>query len=405
MPATRTGPLTVPSGSQRRAPRTGGRITYLDWLRALAVLGVFVYHSLRPFTTDPWHVTSHHPSAVVDGLLGFVDPWGVAFFFMIAGASAFLALGWRSAGQYVRERLLRLLVPLVVAYLLLSPIQAYIEDTHFGRSAGSFVGAVPSFFRDVAANLSTTLLHPLLIDRSYHLWFVIFLLWYALLGLPVFLWLRGPHGRRVSTWFGRRAARRGSTLLFAVPISILPLAVFPVWPESEDWGTFAYLFGFFVAGAVLLSDPRLTEAVRRDARVSLVVALAVDAAILLTGVPGFIDRWESAPSYSLLYGWAYFAVTVQAWAWVLTFLGWGARAETFRRPLPRPVSEAAMPFFIVHQPVILAVASVVVRWGAPMAAEWVVIAAISFVVSAALAVALANIPVVSAGFGVKTRAR
>ena len=190
-------------------------------------------------------------------------------------------------------------------------------------------------------------------------------------------------------------------VLFAVPISILPLAVFPLWPESEDWGTFAYLFGFFIAGAVLMSDPRLVDAVRRDVAVSLGAAIAVDATIILTGVPGFIDGWGSDPSYSPMYVWAYFAVTVQAWAWVLTFLGLGARAKAFRRPLPRSVSQATMPFFIVHQPVILAVAFVVVRWGVSIVAEWVVIVTISFLVSAAIALALARVPVVSAGFGVK----
>ena len=400
MGAVPTDPTT--EGTRGSASGTKGvRIHFLDWLRALAVLGVFLYHSLRPFTTDQWHVTSSHPSAAADGLIGFVDPWGIAFFFLIAGASAFLALGWRSAGQYVRERLLRLALPLVIAYLLLSPIQAYVEETHFGRYAGTFVAAVPLFFRDVGSRLPTTLPHPLLVADPYHLWFVIFLLWYALLGLPVFLWLRARQGRQLSTWLGDRAAGRGSTLLLALPISILPLAVLPAWPESEDWGTFAYLFGFFVLGAVLMSEPRLADAVRRDVRVSLVAALVVDVAMLLTGVPAFIDAWGSRPSYSPMYVWSYLAVTVQAWAWVSTFLGWGARAKRFRGPLPRMVSEAAMPFFIVHQPVILAVAFSVVRWGVPMLVEWMIIATCSFLVSAALAVALSRVPVVSAGFGVK----
>ena len=37
------------SGEARRTPRI--RVHYVDWLRALAVLGVFVYHSLQPFST------------------------------------------------------------------------------------------------------------------------------------------------------------------------------------------------------------------------------------------------------------------------------------------------------------------------------------------------------------------
>jgi len=381
------------------------RVHYLDWLRALAVLGVFVYHSLQPFSTDEWHVKNDRLSGVIGGLISFVDPWGVAFFFLIAGASTFLALRWRTAGQYVGERLMRLLLPLVVAYLLLSPVQAFIEERHFGRYAGSFISGVPLFFQEVWSNLRDTALHPLLIGRTYHLWFVVFLLWFSLVGLPVFLWLRGPRGRRLSAWLGERAGARGATLLFGLPVALLPLTVLPLWPEAEDWGTFVYLFGFFVAGHVLMSDPRLMEAVRRDVVPALCLAIVGDVAILLTGVPGFVDAWQDAPSYSWMYGWAYVSIGVQAWGWVHVALGLGMRARSFRRPLPRSVSAAAMPFFLVHQPVILAIAFFVVRWDAGIAVKWGVIVLGSFVLSAALATALARLPLVSTMFGVKRGAR
>jgi hypothetical protein len=267
------------------------------------------------------------------------------------------------------------------------------------------VAGVPLFFEDVASNLRNTVFHPLLVPSTYHLWFVVFLLWFALLGLPVFLWLRGPGGRRVSAWLGERARRRGSTLLFAVPISVAPLAILPLWPEAEDWGSFAYLFGFFVAGGVLLSEPRLTAAVRRDVLPALGTAVAAAAAILLSGVPDLIEAFDDDPSYSWAYVWSYFAVAVMAWALVQFLLGWGMRAKRFERPLPPQVAAAAMPFFIVHQPVVMAVAYLVVRWDAPVIVEWSVIASISFAVSAALAVGLARLPVVSTLFGVKRPAR
>ena len=143
---------------------------------------MFFYHSLQPFSTHDWHVKNDHLSEAVDGLVSFVDPWGIAFFFLIAGASTFLALRWRTGRQYVGERLMRLLLPLMVAYILLSPVQAFIEERHFGRYAGSFLSGVPLFFQEVWSNLPGTLSHPLLIDRTYHLWFVVFLLWFSLVG-------------------------------------------------------------------------------------------------------------------------------------------------------------------------------------------------------------------------------
>jgi peptidoglycan/LPS O-acetylase OafA/YrhL len=193
--------------------------------------------------------------------------------------------------------------------------------------------------------------------------------------------------------------------VLAAPIAVLPLVVLPLWPEAEDWGTFAYLFGFYIAGAVVLSDGRLAEAVRRDVVPALSFAIAVDAAMLLIGVPGFIEAFGQDPSYSWMYVWAYTAVVAQSWAWVLVLLGLGMRAKAFRRALPRPIAEASMPFFIVHQPVILAVGFWVVRWDAGIAAKWIVLVVVSFTISAAIATGLARLPVLSTAFGVKHPSR
>ena len=392
---------TVPS----QPARPSIRLHYIDWLRVLAVFGVFVYHSLQPFSTDDWHVKNRQVSPAIGDVISFIDPWGVAFFFLVAGASSFLALRWRTAGQYVRERLLRLLLPLTVAYLVLSPVQAFIEEQFFHRYNGSFVSGLPLFFQKVYAELPDTIVHPLLVDRTYHLWFVVFLLWFALLGLPLFLWLRAPRRRALLEWLGEHAGWRGATLALCVPLTIPALAVLPLFPASEDWGTFVYLFGFFVAGYVLMSDARLMAAIRRDVMVALGVAVLVDAAMLLTGVPSFIASWEKAPSYSFAYAVSWMLVGLQAWAWVMFLLGVGMRARALARPLPRTMSAAAMPFFIVHQPVILAIAFFVVRWDAGIFPKWAVIAVSAFVVSALLAIALARLPVISTLFGVKPAIR
>jgi glucan biosynthesis protein C len=94
----------------------GTRVNSLDWLRVLALLGVFVYHTLRPFDTTYWHVKSVHRSQLLTDVLAVIGSWGLAFFFLIAGASTFLALRWRTPVEYVRERLLRLAVPLAVGW-------------------------------------------------------------------------------------------------------------------------------------------------------------------------------------------------------------------------------------------------------------------------------------------------
>jgi hypothetical protein len=237
----------------------------------------------------------------------------------------------------------------------------------------------------------------------FHLWFVVFLLWYSLLGIPIFRWLRGPRGRRMIEWLGDRAHRTGFTLLAAVPIVLVTAPLYAAFPDEHDWGEFAYYAGFFVAGFVLMSDTRLMAAVRRDLVPALALGIAGFLALIVGDVEGFIDRWERSTPYSWEYVAFFGTIAVQAWAWAQAATSIGMRVPAFARPLPRIVSEAAMPFFIVHQPVIVGVAFVVVRWNAGIGTKLLAVLVVSSVISAGLAWALARIPVVSLGLGVKRR--
>jgi len=390
--------------SIERRPRE--RVTYLDWLRVIALLGVFVYHCLQPFSTDDWHVKNAELSEGLTIPITFLGTWGIGFFFLISGAGTCLALRWRSVGEYIAERLTRLLVPLVVAYLLLAPVQAYIEASHFGWFEGSFIAFVPRFFEQVwgqARGLGIGS-DPLLVGYLYHLWFVAFLLWYSLLGIPLFLWLRGTRGRRAIGWLGERAHRRGFTLLAAAPIALATLPVYAAFPDEHDWGEFVYLLGFFLGGFVLMSDHRLMDAVRRDLWTTLAVASGVVVLLVAGGVETFIDEWSVDTPYSWAYAVFFSGIAVQAWAWAQAATSFGMRVPAFRRSPPRVVSEAAMPFFVVHQPVIVAVAFLVVQWHAGIGVKLVAVLTISFVISAGLAWVLSRIPVVSLGLGVKRAA-
>jgi hypothetical protein len=95
------------------------------------------------------------------------------------------------------------------------------------------------------------------------------------------------------------------------------------------------------------------------------------------------------------------ALAVQAWTWAQAAFGLGSRLRAFQRPLPSPVGRAAMPFFFVHKPVIVAVAYVVVGWNAGIPLKFAAVFVASFVLSAVLAAMLAWTPFLSTAAGVK----
>jgi peptidoglycan/LPS O-acetylase OafA/YrhL len=368
----------------------GERLWFLDWLRVLAVFGVFVFHTLRPFDDGDWHVKNAQTSEGISMAIAFLGLWGLAFFFMISGAASWLALRWRSGLEFLRERALRLLVPFVVAYVLLSPLQYFIEQHHKGRSSQSFFGDVRTFFGDLAGDA------PLWLRDTYHLWFLIYLIQFAVLGLPLFLLFRG----RVD-WLARICQRRGSILLLAVPLIPIHLLLLAAPGPDHGWGEFVFFFDFFVVGFVVMSDERLTAAVRRDAVPGLIVGITAFVVGVLTGIIDFLDGWWPDPGYSWAYLWYSPLITIAVWGWLVAVLGFGMRAPAFQRPLPAPLARAAMPYFLVHQPIILAIAYYVVRWDTSIGAKYAVLLPSAFAASAVLAWLLSTLPGISTLFGVK----
>ncbi|HET6294449.1 MAG TPA: acyltransferase [Kribbella sp.] len=373
----------------------GERLSFLDWLRVLAVVGVFVFHTLRPFDDGDWHVKNAETSEGISVGIAFLGLWGLAFFFLLSGAGAWLALRWRSATGFLRERLLRLLVPLIVAYVLLSPPQYFIEEHHKGRSDNSFLGDVKVFFSDLRGD------PPLWLRDTYHLWFLVYLLQFALLGLPVFLWLRGPQGRRLVDWIAEGCERRGRILLLAVPLVPVHLLFQAAPGPDHGWGEFVFFFDFFVVGFLILSDDRLIAAVRRNAVPGLAMGLGAFVIGLVTGIMDFLDAWWEDPGYSWPYVWYFTLITFAVWGWLVAALGFGLRLPAFQRPLPVPLARAAMPFFLVHQPVILLIAYYVVGWNASILTKYAVLMPTAFLLSAVLAWLLSALPGVSMLFGVK----
>ena len=71
------------------------------------------FHTARIFDPfDPFYVKNAERSTALGyGVIKVLHPWHMPLLFLLAGAATWFALGFRSGGQYVRERFTRLLVP------------------------------------------------------------------------------------------------------------------------------------------------------------------------------------------------------------------------------------------------------------------------------------------------------
>jgi glucans biosynthesis protein C len=399
----RSGPRQAPTADlpHRGAP---ARRHDLDWLRAVAVFGVFVFHAAHPFDLFDWHVKNDQRSFALTLLLGFFSPWGMGLMFLLAGAASRLALRSRTAGQYLAERWRRLAVPFLAGSVLLSPVQGYVEAVHRRRWTGSFLAFVPGYWRDLAGRVPSSGhgVTPAWFGAvGYHLWFLGFLLACSAAALPLFRYLESDRGRRLVARVAAWSGRSGGALLFAAPLVLSQAGLRAIAPDEHDWADFASYLAFFVAGYVLTADWRLKAAVRRDGPVAAVVGVAAFAALVATDFPAWLQRWLVHPGYS----WDYLLMTslfaVDAWSWTVAAVSLGMRSRRFQAPLPRSIGELALPFYVLHQPVILVIALFVVQARAGVPVKLALVLGSSFVATAGLCLVLVRTRGLRRALGVK----
>ena len=99
----------------------------IDWLRFLAVLLLFPRHTARIFDIgEEFYAKNDQTSKALTYFIDYLKPWHMPLFFLLAGASTWFALRFRSGGSYTRERVKRLLVPFIFGVLVIVPPQSYL---------------------------------------------------------------------------------------------------------------------------------------------------------------------------------------------------------------------------------------------------------------------------------------
>ncbi|MET8893332.1 acyltransferase family protein [Streptomyces albogriseolus] len=354
-----------------------GRRGELDVLRALVVIGLVFFHSALVFSPDDdFYVKNATTTDAVTVVAGFGVVWAMPMLFLVAGLGARHSVRRRGPARFARERLLRLGVPLVFGTVVLCPLPQWLRlraaDPAYDEPYLTFWGRFLSVRPDPADV-------PFVLEGEHfetgHLWFVVLLLTFCLLLAP----LAAALTRRADRVAG--AVRRRPVLLLA---PALPLAAVNALLGMEEgyagWNRWAYLL-FFAYGFLLADDERVRVPTRRAA-----VRVGVLGVALFAGTaPGFVagDDPFTAWTPAALATRALFGAA--GWCWVLAILGLLDRLARAPRPARRGrtspllayLAVAALPLYVLHQPVVVAYAYGVVGWSAPAGVKYAVIVAAS----------------------------
>jgi peptidoglycan/LPS O-acetylase OafA/YrhL len=345
----------------------------------LLILTVFVFHSLRFFNLEDWNVKSANTYLVVEILVIFISRWMMPAIILISGIAAFYALGKRRAGRFLQERSLRLLVPLLVGLLTHVPFQVYLWQITHKEFNGSFWQWYPGIFSDLLQ------LEGRFNWLGCHLWYLEVLFIFSLVCLPLFIWLRHGRGKQALAWLGSRFSAPGALYLPVLPIILLSATLDPdsgslAGMEFGGWNLPSYLL-FFLSGFAITSSQAAQESIRRIRWFSLVTGVLtffIGSGLIFALTGG--DSPFGSPVYLV---WTVIS-SLSCWACVLGILGFGMQRLNNPAPALAYANEAVLPFYILHQPVLLVAGFFVLDWAIPDLLKWAVILAVSFALILAL---------------------
>ena len=351
------------------------RLHYVDWLRVLAMCTIFFFHNARLFDSWDWHIKNIEISRAVDVFIDFCNPWLMPLFFMLAAASIYSAMKTRTAGGFSKERTLRLLVPiLLLGFFVIGPPQVYLERVASGAFTGSFFQFYGmQYFSNGIYGLSDTGNFTLV---PMHMWFLWLLFIFSLVLLPLFLYNsktgRSP-GSRLATLFEKPWTLVVPVLLIALSQAVVGLD--GALTFGGGWNHISYLV-FFVSGYLVYSNTIIQENIKRYAWVALIVALVL---LVLDYLAQFRVIKLSIPETTGAGIGIWTFLTLKSWCLLLTVLGFGSKYLNFNNRFLGYANEAVLPFYILHQTVIIIIGFYIIQLGIGIAPKYFIVATSSFI--------------------------
>lgn len=319
---------------------------FLDWLRVGAFAVLILFHTGLLYVSWPFNLKSPHPAIWLEQVLQVETPWRMALIFVISGVASRFLMQKLGPGGFALDRLRRLLPAILVGMFVVIPPQTYVELVAKGVAHESYL----RFWVFSYLVADQTLVAPLhkTMPTWDHLWFLVYLLDYALL-LAGALAL----GRALKLRNAKTAPLPVLVVAPALWLAAANVVIATVAPLTQDlvhdWGGHMKWIGLFATGVAAAGQPRFwTWTCDRRVPIALTAAALFGLQAVSHGA-----MWHAV---SGLY----------AWAAICAICGYA------HRYLDRPslalshLNEAILPVYVLHQPVMLVAAFWIFRLGLPM---------------------------------------
>ena len=343
---------------------------FIDWLRILLILSVFMFHIGMFFNTWHWHVKNPTEyGGLLKNIMIFLRQWRMPLLFLISGAGTYYALGKRTTGKYLRERFKRLMIPFFAGIFILVPVQVYLEKEEQFSSLLSFYSQM---FDGV---------YPEGNFSWHHLWFILYLFVISLFIAPFLKLFKSNRYMRFSLWLERFVSKPLSLNIVVVVLLASQLLLRPYFPDNthalvNDWAAMSFYIIFFLSGFMLLSSKNIIESIRKQKNLYLIEAVLATA-MMFSSPHLFTD--ESVAD--LVWG---ISSVFLSWSCGLAAIGYAKQYLNRDTVFRKVANEAIYPFYLLHQPVILILGFLLIKMDMPDFYRFVILTISSFGITCVL---------------------
>lgn len=342
----------------------------LDWLRIIAILLIFFYHCTKFFDTDAgWFIKNNEINRYLDKAMSFGASFALPLFFVIAGMGTFYALKFVSAGKYVLSRTIRLLVPFIIGLFTHVPLQVFLTRKQQGYS-GNFFQFYGQMFNGIYIDNTST--GDFAVFGS-HLWFLVILFLYSLILLGPFVLLRKENNHNRLLKVTSFLAKPGLIFTFVIPIILCELLNYflgGILPSIGGYSFYTYLVFYFI-GYIIASDKKFKESIEKQiipALVVVILAAVSHGTLVFLNFPIFASAGYHP--YKIL-DWIFYSIL--GWSLVILLIGLGSKYLNVNNKARKFLNELVLPFYILHQTVIIVIGYYMVQLSYSIFTKYVII--------------------------------
>ncbi len=344
----------------------------IDHLRTGMMFVVMFGHPLLPYVTVPRSFKDPSTHFGFDVAAVFLYAFAMQAFFVTAGFAAALLLERKGSGGLWRNRFNRIFMPLLVAYLLITPLMRGAYDFSKGVvESDSISGGWTVFLAGEWIRWS----------KLYHLWFLLSLLLFTALAVAgLSLLRRSGMAIRVSTWLAGRLDGYGGMVILAVLASLTTIPAYILETGSgTHWSMQITLFGYFSLGWFLYSQQQVIESWTHRWRVPLITAIVVLPVCAWASRARLFDENTVDIATGILAG-----VTngVLGIGMTAALIGWFYLRLDKPTNTGRVLGEASYWVYLVHFPIVVAAGGLVVVLDIPAILKYLLTLAIAIPVIA-----------------------